>query len=280
MHGFTERHQKQGAVEAVRWMSEHNPAPQSSARRHPMASTSGSTSTAAVLYWIPLGAGGHSVRFNGVVYETISAIIQRRPRSDIYHCALHIRTPSNAYAVEMTPVPNRPGWERGVVAEGPVGTRWAGRLRLFRYEVRCWHDGIIPDLQYAVGGPIRLTDNASVVQRFLAVLPSVPALTWGRDESRVGDMWSCNSIISWALTRAGLNVEEIPMPSGGRAPGWHAGISVAQDTARPRNRATVVPTISVPKKSGPMALSRRGRCSDDGSASSTDDKGVAPCSRS
>jgi hypothetical protein len=218
-------------------MIEHNPAPQSQARRHPLASTSGATSSAAVLYWIPLGAGGHSVRFNGVVYETISAIIQRRPRSDIYHCALEIRTPSSAYAVEMTPVPSRPGWERGVVAEGPVGTRWAGRLRLFRYEVRCWHDGVIPDLQYAVGEPIRLTDNASVVQQFLDVLPSVPALTWGRDESRVGDMWSCNSIISWALTRAGLSVEEIPMPSGGRAPGWHAGIAVAQDTCPTAERS-------------------------------------------
>jgi hypothetical protein len=210
-----------------------------------MASTTGATSTAALLYWIPLGAGGHSVRFNGVVYEAISAIVQRRPRSDIYHCALELRLPSGAYTVEMTPVPNRPRWERGVVAEGPVGTRWAGRLRLFRYEIRCWHDGIIPDLQYAIGGPIRLTDDAFAAQQILDVLPSVPTLTWGRDESRVGDMWSCNSIIAWALTRAGLNVEEIPMPFRGRAPGWHAGIAVAKHRAADLHRPMDCPDPSV-----------------------------------
>ena len=201
------------------------------------AHTSSATVACAVLYWIPLGAGGHSVRFNGVVYETISAIVQRRPRSDIYHCALKVRTPSGAYAVEMTPVPNNRGWTRGVVAEGAVGARWAGQLRRFRYEIRCWRDGTIPDLQYAIGGPIRVTDDALAAQRILEVLPSVPTLTWGRDESRVGDMWSCNSIVSWALTRAGLNVEHIPMPYRGRAPGWHAGIAVAQNTRETSRQA-------------------------------------------
>jgi hypothetical protein len=37
----------------------------------------------------------------------------------------------------MTPVWTANGrGDRGVVAEGPVGARWAGRSRLFRYEVR------------------------------------------------------------------------------------------------------------------------------------------------
>jgi hypothetical protein len=49
------------------------------------------------LYWIPLGAGGHSVRFNGIVYEAITAMIHRRPRRDIYHTALTIRIPSGVY---------------------------------------------------------------------------------------------------------------------------------------------------------------------------------------
>ena len=187
--------------------------------------------TTADLYWIPLGAGGHSVRFNGIVFEAISAAIQRRPRSDIYHCALAIRLPSGLYAVEMTPVPNRRHWERGVVVEGPVGTRWAGRFRIFRYEVRRWRDGVIPDLQYAVGGPIRLSDDAVVAEHILEVLPGVPALTWGRDESGVGDMWSCNSIISWVLRRAGVDTDAIPLPARGRAPGWDAGIAVASREA-------------------------------------------------
>ena len=47
----------------------------------------------------------------------------------------------------------RNGAERGVVAEGPVGSRWAGRLRIFRYEVRCWRGGIIPDVDEAVESP-------------------------------------------------------------------------------------------------------------------------------
>lgn len=184
----------------------------------------------ADLYWIPLGAGGHSVRFNGIVYEALSAALQRRPRGDIYHCALTVRVPTGLYAVEMTPVPNTQGWERGVVVEGPVGARWAGRLRIFRYEVRRWPDGVIPDLQQAIGGPARLTDDAILAEHILELLPFVPALTWGRDESKVGEMWSCNSIISWVLTRAGVDTGAISLPPRGRAPGWDAGVAVAGGT--------------------------------------------------
>ena len=39
-----------------------------------------STTAPVDLSWIPLGAGARVVRFNGVVYEAISAMIQRRPR--------------------------------------------------------------------------------------------------------------------------------------------------------------------------------------------------------
>jgi hypothetical protein len=179
------------------------------------------------LYWIPLGAGGHSVRLNGIVYEALSAALQGRPRRDIYHCALEVRVPRGRYAIEMTPVPNGRSWERGVVVQGAVGSRWAGWCRLFRYEVRCWREGVIPDLGHALGGPIRLTDDAAVAEGVLEQLPLVPALTWGRDESGTGEMWSCNSIVSWALRRAGVDTGVIPLPPGGRAPGWDAGIMVA-----------------------------------------------------
>jgi len=180
------------------------------------------------LYWIPLGAGARSVRINGIVYEAISAFVQRRPRVAIYHSALTIRVPDGTYSVEMTPVPDQRGHERGVVAEGPVGTRRAGRLRIFRYEVRCWRDGVIPDLQFAVGEPIRVTDDVAVAHRVREVLPSVPTLTWGRDEMRTGEMWTCNSIISWALHRAGVGTDAIALPAHGRAPGWDAGMHVAK----------------------------------------------------
>jgi hypothetical protein len=37
------------------------------------------------LYWLPLGAGGHSVRLNGRVYEAVAARLARRPACDLYH---------------------------------------------------------------------------------------------------------------------------------------------------------------------------------------------------
>ena len=54
-------------------------------------------------------------------------------------------------------VEQAPAWsdgaERGVVAEGSVGARAAGRFRLFRYEVRRWRDGMIHDLAEAIESP-------------------------------------------------------------------------------------------------------------------------------
>jgi hypothetical protein len=180
------------------------------------------------LYWIPLGAGGHSVRYNGLVYEAVSATFQRRQRCDVYHSALKIVLPGGTFVVEMTPVPNDRGAERGVVAEGPVGTPWAGGLRIFRYEVRRWLNGVIPDLDFAIASPVRVAQDPPLARRVFDVLPSVPTPTWGRDELRAGEMWSCNSIISWALAQGGVDVEEISLPPHGRAPGWDAGIAVAR----------------------------------------------------
>lgn len=185
--------------------------------------------TAAVdLYWLPLGAGGHSVRVNGIVYEAISSRMRRRPRCDLYHAALEILAPSGRFTIEMTPVPNGRGWERGVVADGAVGTRWAGRLRIFRYEIRRWRDGDIPDLGDAVASPVRISDDPALAERALGLLPSTPTPTWGRDELGTGEMWTCNSVMSWVLTRAGVDPDTIAFPPRARAPGWDAGITVAR----------------------------------------------------
>jgi hypothetical protein len=54
------------------------------------------------LYWLPLGAGGRSVRFNGRVYEALVATIERRKRCDLYHSALEVRTPDRRFVIEMT----------------------------------------------------------------------------------------------------------------------------------------------------------------------------------
>ena len=190
------------------------------------------------LYWIPLGAGGHFVRFNGKVYEAISAFVQRRPRREIFHTALEIALPGSRFTVEMTPIPRTLTEGRGVVAEGPVGLRSLGRFRIFRYEVRRWRDGVIPDLQYAVASPVRIAHDGVVAQRVLDLLPAVPSLVWGRDELRSGEMWSCNSIISWTLAQAGVDMSAVPFPPDARAPGWDAGVRVAHRGAQRTSSGT------------------------------------------
>jgi hypothetical protein len=105
------------------------------------------------LYWLPLGAGGHSVRLNGLVYDALVAQLERRRRCDLYHSALEISVPDGRFVIEMTPVRAADGAERDVVATGAVGARWAGRFRLFRYEIRRWREGFIPDVAEAVDSP-------------------------------------------------------------------------------------------------------------------------------
>ncbi|MFN0090287.1 MAG: hypothetical protein ACKVWR_08480 [Acidimicrobiales bacterium] len=179
------------------------------------------------LYWIPLGAGSPAVQASGRLFESVSARIKRRPRCDLYHAALNVFLPQGRFAIEQAPVPDNNGAVRGVVATGPVGIRAAGRLRLFRYEVRCWCNGIIPDIGDAVDSPVRVSTNGEVAARIVALLPEVPTLVWGRDEADAGDMWNSNSVISWALTRSGVDVDSLRAPVGGRAPGWTAGRAVA-----------------------------------------------------
>jgi len=117
---------------------------------------------------------------------------------------------------------------RGVVCQGAVGDRVLGRFRVFRYEVRCWRDGVIPDLGEAVDSPRRLTDEPAIARRLLDLAPRIPSPVWGRDELGTGDMWNSNSVVSWLVTASGLDVESIGPPAGGRAPGWSAGIVTAR----------------------------------------------------
>lgn len=180
------------------------------------------------LYWLPLGAGGHSVRLNGKVFEAGVALRERRRRFDLYHSALEVRVPEGRYTIESAPVPNARADERGVVAGGPVGARWAGRLRIFRHEIRCWRDGVIPDLDEAVASPQRLTRDQETARRVLRLAPHVPTPVWGRDELRAGEMWNSNSIISWLLVMSCIGQRAVSMPAGGRAPGRDSGLVVAQ----------------------------------------------------
>lgn len=179
------------------------------------------------LYWLPLGAGGHSVRLNGRVYEAVAARLQRRRPLALYHAALRVEVPEGSFVIEQAPVRDGRGAERGVVAEGPFASRRAARFRLFRYEVRRWRGGVIPDAAEAVESPRRLTRDPAVARRLLELVPAAPTAVWGRDELGAGEMWNSNSLIAWLLARAGLPAASIEPPAGGRAPGWHAGVVVA-----------------------------------------------------
>jgi hypothetical protein len=220
----------------------------------------GRPSASVDLYWIPLGAGQHVVRLSGRLFEAGSARVQRRRPCDLYHSALVVVAPEGRFVIEQTPVIDFHGERRGVVVEGPVGSRLAGRFRLFRYEVRRWRDGVIPDITEAVSSPVRVTDDPVRASRILDLAPSVPALVWGRDEDHTGDMWNSNSVISWLLASAGLDPGGIQQPPRGRAPGWHAGIVMAaRDAARTdiRSRQEAAPpgepASSKTRVQGPVA---------------------------
>ena len=180
------------------------------------------------LYWLPLGAGGRSVRLNGRVFEAVAARLAGREPCDLYHAALEVRVPEGDYVIEQAPAARGERSDRGVVAAGPVGSRWAGRFRVFRYEVRCWRGGVIPDVDEAVDSPRHLTSEPHAARRVLDLAPRVPTAVWGRDELGAGEMWNSNSIVAWLVARSGLAAESIRPPAGGRAPGWRAGLVVAQ----------------------------------------------------
>jgi len=178
------------------------------------------------LYWLPLGAGGHSVRWNGKAYEALASWHERRRSQDLYHAALEVRHGGRRYVIEMAPVWNEASPHRGVVREGPVGARWLGRFRAFRYEVRCWAGGRIPDVLEAVDSPQRLGDDPAIAAELLRRVRAVPPLTWGRDELGAGEMWNSNSLVAWLLAGSGHDMTAITPPAGGRAPGWSAGLEL------------------------------------------------------
>ncbi len=180
------------------------------------------------LYWIPLGAGARVVRVSGKLYEALSALVQRRARRDLYHSALLADAGDGCFVVEMAPIPDGRGPDvRGVVGEGPVGSRLLARFRVFRYEVRRWRGGVVPDLPFAVASPVRISSDPEMIRHVLDLVALVPTPVWGRDELRAGEMWNSNSVVSWVLASAGVASHAGKPPRDGRAPGWHAGLAVA-----------------------------------------------------
>src|SRR5215213_6537892 len=161
------------------------------------------------LYWLPLGAGDASgcVRWNGRIFEAIAARYQHRRPLDLYHSALEVRLGGDRFVIEMAPVWGNEETDRGVVGEGVVALPLLGRSRYFRYEVRRWHNGVIPDMSEAVASPRRLSADTARAQQVLELVPAFRTVTWGRDELDTGDMWNSNSLISWLLARTGHDMD-------------------------------------------------------------------------
>ena len=165
---------------------------------------------------------------NGRIYEAFLARLGSRRPLDLYHTALEVRLPESRFIVEtMWPSPKGDPEDRGVVAIAPVFADWLSFTRIFRYEVRRWSDGVLPDADEAVGGPRLVSSDEALARRVLDLTYQVPRFTWGRDQAKTGEMWNSNSVISWLLARAGMDMEDVRPPAEGRAPGWDAGVVVA-----------------------------------------------------
>jgi hypothetical protein len=181
------------------------------------------------LFWLPLGAGGRVVRWNGRAYERIQARRRRdRPR-ELFHAALELTEDGRSSVIEMAPVWSESSPGRGVVVEGPVGLRLLGKVRAFRYEVRCWPDGCIPDRGEAVDSPVRVSSDPGRVADVRALVARCPTFTWGRDALGCGDMWNSNSLVAWLLASTG-DVAGLVPPHEGRAPGWLSGVVLAESS--------------------------------------------------
>jgi hypothetical protein len=180
------------------------------------------------LYWIPLGARQHVVRASGKTFEALSALVHRRRRSDLYHSALAVTIPDGRFVIEMTPVPDYNGEGRGVVVEGAVGSRLLGRFRLFRYEIRRWLDGIIPDASEATSS-VRLHVEPGIARCLLDLVRRYPP--------------QCGAVTSSTPVRCGTRT---PSPRGGS----HAAEWTRRTSARLATDAHPVGALASPSRDG------------------------------
>lgn len=199
-----------------------------------------STGASVDLYWLPLGAGAGNgvVRLSGRVYEAWTARRAGRPRVALFHSALRVAVDGQSFVIEMAPVWANRDPKRGVVAHGAVGLPALGRFALFRYEVRCWLDGRIPDVAYAVDSPRRLSADRDLARGILEAVIWFPTATWGLDELKTGEMWNSNSLTAWLLVESGHDLAAVAPPTGGRAPGWSAGVAIAKAAGNEHQRTT------------------------------------------
>jgi hypothetical protein len=184
------------------------------------------------VHWIPLGADGHVVARCGRAYEAVAARRSHRAPARLVHAGLTVGVDGHRYVIEQAPAWGAPAKERGVVVTGPVGLRVLGRMPLFRYEVRCWRDGMIPDLRCAIAHDT-ISDDEPTARRLVDLTPWVPDYTWGRRAPGTDEMWNSNAVIAWLLASTGVD-SAARLPDGCRAPGWESGRMLAAPSRPPR----------------------------------------------
>lgn len=184
--------------------------------------------TGVELWWLPVGAGGHVAIHTSRWWESYHARREHRPGRPLFHAALEVFTERGPHVVEMAPAWGPLSGSSGVVATGPVGLRWLGRSRLFRYEVRCLPGGEIPDRAWGPAPPTVLPLGAPEADGLLRRVAEVPLHTWGRDATGTGEMWNSNSLVSWLLQTSGIDAAALGPPDHGLAPGWASGIAAAR----------------------------------------------------
>ena len=178
------------------------------------------------LFWLPVGAGTHFQRASLVAYDWCLSHIARRPRAAFVHAALKVKLEGRTFTLELMPVPAHQNV--APLLTGPVGISIAGRLRLFRYQLVCRETDSLPDEGWAINSPVLLSTDAAFGKRLMALAPLVPANVWvaGRPAPR-----RCGHLIRpsrWLLHRTGLDAAALQRPPGTQAPGWAAGIQVAE----------------------------------------------------
>jgi hypothetical protein len=73
------------------------------------------------LYWLPLGAGGQFVSWNGRAYEALMALWERRRPQDLYHSALEVTVPQSRFTSRPPAGGRAPGWKTCTRLEGRPG---------------------------------------------------------------------------------------------------------------------------------------------------------------
>ena len=178
------------------------------------------TAAAVELYWIPLGAGGHCVRFNGRIFEALDAArrapsalrpLPRGARRPARRPALHDRarrrrrTPTRRAAASSAPAPSAAATSAGCAC---FATRFAAG-----------EADRSPTWTTRSAGRCRLTTDPGVARRLLDLVAAVPRPVWGRDELDAGEMWNSNSVIAWLVATAGLPADELEPAAAGQGAG-------------------------------------------------------------